>query len=391
MTPGNQSEPETLPQVLDRLESRSATVSLPLQTEKPTIVMDRGIATKENIALLKKRGYPYCLVERRATETDYADEFSTARESFDGFVPRPDRPDEGVFLKKLLLPLPGDEAAEGASSPSDNPEIARLLVLSEAQKAKEEAMDTLKETRFLKELTAMRDRIAKSPAKQDAILRRLSRLEGRYPSVAKYYKILVHPMPPESPAPPAKPSRRRREKPPAPVRVDRIAWEKKPERETRKKTTGAYVIETTHTELSPSAIWSLYTSLTHVEDAFRSLKTDLGLRPVHHQTADRSRAHLFLSVLAYFLLSDIEARLQDKGDTRSWTRVREVLSTHVRQTVTGTDPHTRFLHETRLSSTPEPEQKALYKTLGVKNPLPEIKKRKALPTTVPLKNSLDLE
>jgi len=201
--------------------------------------------------------------------------------------------------------------------------------------------------------------------------------------VAKYYKILVHQMPEEAPPSPAKPSRRGREKPPAPVRVDRIEWEKKPERETRNKTTGVYVIETSHTELSPSGIWSLYTSLTHLEDAFRSLKIDLGLRPVHHQNADRSRAHLFLSVLAYFLLSDIEARLQAKGDTRSWARVREVLSTHVRQTVTGTDPHTRFFAREPSVFDSGAGAKGALQDPGVKDPLPKIKTRKALPTAAP--------
>jgi hypothetical protein len=40
----------------------------------------------------------------------------------------------------------------------------------------------------------------------------------------------------------------------------------------------------------------------------------------------------------------------------------------VRQSVSGQDPHTRVTHTVRLSSTPEPAQKALYKVLGIKDP-----------------------
>ena len=78
--------------------------------------------------------------------------------------------------------------------------------------------------------------------------------------------------------------------------------------------------------------------------------------------------HLFVSVLAYHLLADIECRLREANDTRSWSTIRSLLETHVRITVSGTDPHTGRIHETRLSSKPEKEQKALYDRLKVKDP-----------------------
>jgi len=49
----------------------------------PTIVMDRGIATDENIKLLQGMEYPYVAIERRAAEKDYLDEFEKARENFE--------------------------------------------------------------------------------------------------------------------------------------------------------------------------------------------------------------------------------------------------------------------------------------------------------------------
>ncbi|MFZ3170672.1 MAG: hypothetical protein WA118_01595 [Carboxydocellales bacterium] len=49
----------------------------------PTIVMDRGIATKDNIALLKDKEYPYIVVERRAVEQEYLiKEFEAAKETY---------------------------------------------------------------------------------------------------------------------------------------------------------------------------------------------------------------------------------------------------------------------------------------------------------------------
>jgi hypothetical protein len=162
----------------------------------------------------------------------------------------------------------------------------------------------------------------------------------------------------------------------------RIEWEKKPERETRKQTTGTYVIETTHIDLSETEIWSLYMTLTRVEEAFRSLKTDLGLRPVYHQTAERSRSHLFLSVLAYHLLSDIEYRMKEKGDCRRWSSLQETLSTHMRLGIIGQDPHTKIDHTIRLSSQPEPEHKKIYRILGIKDETPRIRTKKT-PKEVP--------
>jgi len=46
-------------------------------------VMDRGIATKTNLELLKAKHYPYIVVERRATEKDYVQEFTLAKDTFD--------------------------------------------------------------------------------------------------------------------------------------------------------------------------------------------------------------------------------------------------------------------------------------------------------------------
>ena len=49
---------------------------------------------------------------------------------------------------------------------------------------------------------------------------------------------------------------------------------------------------------SAEDIWSLYMTLTRVEEAFRCMKSELGTRPIFHQIARRTQAHLSISVLA---------------------------------------------------------------------------------------------
>ena len=154
-------------------------------------------------------------------------------------------------------------------------------------------------------------------------------------------------------------------------RIVDLVWENSPLRQVRKTLTGAYVIETTHTELSASGIWSLYTTLTQVEGAFHALKSDLGVRPVFHQTADRTWAQLFVSVLAYFLLSHIESRFRMAEDTRSW-RIprRETLETYTRVTVSGSDPHSGYHYKIRDFVEPEASHKEIFRILETAWPHP---------------------
>src|SRR5699024_7427267 len=111
-------------------------------------------------------------------------------------------------------------------------------------------------------------------------------------------------------------------------------------------------------------VWQLYTTLTKIEDAFRSLKSDLGMRPVYHQLAERTKGHLFISVLAYHLLISIEFQLKEKGDHRSWSTIKKQLSTHQRSTVILTDEKDQ-IHHIRVSGTSEESHNEIYQLLGI--------------------------
>lgn len=335
---GNQSESETLSDILKRLyESDEPDLFGHI---RPTIVMDRGIATKDNITLLKEKKHPYIVVERRAVEKDYVEEFVNAKSSFQRVdqqvgadLSQEATVSDAVFVKKL----PWEDGC-------------RVLCVSEARERKEMAMDTLKEERFLKDLTALQTTVTKGNIKLlEKVGERLGRLKERYPSIARHYEIQF-----ELDADQKK--------------VTTITWTKKPTRSERSTLTGCYVIETSHQELLPEEVWRLYTTLTQVEYAFRSLKTDLGVRPVHHQLAERTRGHLLISVLAYHLLICIEHQLRENNDHRRWSTIRKQLSTHQRNTVILTDEHDQ-IHHIRVSGKLEIIHQEIYQLLDITDPL----------------------
>ena len=322
---GNQSEPETLNDVLERFE-KSHPNQLPLF--KPTLIMDRGIATKSNLLAIKEKGYDYVVIQRRAAEKDYIQEFKNIQSTFDCIDGR----QESVFVKKL--PVKEDETS------------CEVLCWSEGREAKEQAMDEKKEQHFIQDLTKLKQSIKKGYLKErKKIEQRVGKIKTRYSAIAQYYQINLVVNEKEKTA------------------TD-ITWEQKVTRKQRKTLTGCYVIETSHANKTAEEIWHLYMTLTQVESAFKSLKTDLGLRPVFHQLAHRTKAHLFISVLAYHLLSFVELSLREHGDHRHWGTLRSTLSTHQRSTIIFTDEQ-NDIHHIRISGTPETIHRDIYKNLGI--------------------------
>jgi transposase len=72
--------------------------------------------------------------------------------------------------------------------------------------------------------------------------------------------------------------------------------------------------------------------LTDLEAVFRSLKGELGLRPIFRSKEERSDGHLFISVLAYQFVQVIRQRLRAHGIHESWSGLREVLAVQRRVT-----------------------------------------------------------
>jgi len=74
---------------------------------------------------------------------------------------------------------------------------------------------------------------------------------------------------------------------------------------------GRYLLRTNLVGRDPAEMWKFYTQLVHVEEAFKALKGDLGIRPIHHQKEKRIEAHIFVAFLAYALHVTLRRRLRD--------------------------------------------------------------------------------
>ena len=104
--------------------------------------------------------------------------------------------------------------------------------------------------------------------------------------------------------------------------------------------------------------------LTDLESVFRSLKTDLGLRPVCHQIDRRVEGHLFISVLAYHFVHLPRLQFKREGINDSWQTLREALATQRRVTTTLQRRDGRTVH-VRQATRPEPRHHRLATVIGL--------------------------
>lgn len=130
---------------------------------------------------------------------------------------------------------------------------------------------------------------------------------------------------------------------------------------------GRYLLRTNLTGHDPDQLWTFYVQLTEVEQAFKELKHDLAVRPIHHQLESRVEAHIFVAFLAYCLQVTLKAQLKQlaKGLTP-----REVLDKFKTIQMVDVRVPTADGRELVLSryTQPEPEHRALLDLLHLKLP-----------------------
>ena len=307
---GNVSEAGTLKTMLEGLSAKPGAV----------VVMDAGIATEVNLAWLKEHGYRYVVVSRKRTrqfDPEQATEVLTAGQT-PVHVQRVQAPDSGEVL---------------------------LYCYSPARAEKDKAIDTKKAERFEAELQKIAAGLAKQRGTKDAgkIRERIGRLKERYARAAQHYAIEFA-----------------LDK--AGQKVTAITWSKNPKPGSAATHPGVYCLRTTLTEPDGAALWRIYSMLTTLESVFRSLKTDLGLRPVYHHMQRRVEGHLFISVLAYYAVHTLRQRLKAEGIGNSWETLRNTLSSQVRITATLQRRDGRTVH-VRKASRPEPAQQRIHAAL----------------------------
>ena len=316
---GNVSEPKTLEAMIDDLSiSDRGEGSL----FKPTIILDAGIATEDNIEWLKGEEYRYIVVSRKKKTAIPPDVSMVA-------VKQDDR-DQTVLVEA------------GLSKNKDADEL-ELYCHSVDKEKKEEGIKNKFQERFEFELMKARNALdLKNGTKRyDKVLERIGRLKERYRSVARGYKIAV-------------------EKDRETDKAKDIKWSRK---ETE-KTSGVYCLRTNREDLDVQQIWDIYTMLTDIEDAFRCMKSELGLRPIHHQKEVRCDGHIFITVIAYHLMHTIRHKLRHRSVRFCWTTIRRQLSTHVRTTTTMKREDNKVIR-IRKSSKAEPVHEVIYDALNL--------------------------
>jgi len=127
---------------------------------------------------------------------------------------------------------------------------------------------------------------------------------------------------------------------------------------------GVYCLRTNQAEWDETTLWHTYTMLTDLEAVFRSLKSELGLRPIYHHKSKRVDGHLFIAVLAYHLVHTRRIQLKAQGIHLSWESLRNQLAGQERVTVVLHREDGQIYH-IRKATRPEPHQQILYNALGL--------------------------
>jgi transposase len=315
--PGNVSEPGTLREFLQEFKIEGEG-QLPLPSELPTVVIDAGVGTENNLKLIREEGFHYISVSRSRPK---------------------EIPQEGLVVIKE------DKNSTIKAKRLDHNGEVILYCESSARARKEESMKAHFQKHFEDGLRSIAASLSKSRGvkRYDKVMERLGRLRERYPTIARFYRIDVRE---ESGI------------------VGEITWDIKQEEELRMRFSGSYYLRSDRSDLDEKELWSLYMMLTFVEESFRCLKSELGLRPVYHRRDHRMEGHLFITVLAYHLLASIQRELRKKGISHRWSTIRMRLSTQMRVTASLTNNNGERIH-IRQTTDPEPFHLEIYRALGL--------------------------
>lgn len=311
---GNVSEASTLSKMLDALP---VCAQLPLGVP-PTVVMDAGIATEANLALIRSRGMDYVCVSRAKSWPVPDGEMSLIRTGPGGTV-------QGIRLEK-------------------DGEVV-LYCESTGRSAKEQSMRDRLQKRFEEGLAAIKESLTKKGGQRsyDKVLERVGKLRNRCTSVARFYEVTVEQ---------------------SGDQAGDISWSIQNEEGLRARFCGGYFVRTSRKDFDEVGLWSLYMTLTLVEASFRSLKSDLGLRPMYHRIDRRLEGHLFISICAYHLMAAIQRKLRKDGLVHSWEVIRMRMAPQCRVTAAMTNDKGERIH-IRQTTEPESFHAEVYRSLGI--------------------------
>jgi transposase len=305
---GNTADSTTLSDFLERIEQRYGRA-------KRIWVMDRGVPTEESLAQMRRIGASYLVGTPKGRLSRLEQDFLGEPWA---------RVRDGVRVKRL--------ATE---------EDIYVLAQSDARIDKERGMRRKRLRRYVDRLQALqRQRLAR-----DALLMKLGAARHDAGRAANLIKI------PKDRAPTASFEFR--------LQRDKL-------RQVRRRE-GRYLLRTNLDSHAPEQLWRFYIQLTEVEQAFKELKHDLAVRPIHHQNESRIEAHIFVAFLAYCLQVTLKARLRTLA---TGITPREVIAKFKTMQMVDVRIPTTDGRELVLSryTQPEAEQRMLLEQLRLRLP-----------------------
>jgi transposase len=326
---GNTHDATTVRTIVATMEARHGTVG-------KVWIMDRGMASAENIDWLRESGRRYIIGTPKSELRKWAPALAEKTQW------REIR--EGIEVKLCAAP-------EGAQE-------TFILCRSKDRIEKEKAMHVRFSARIEQALVKLQGRIgkAKKPLNRDAINRQIGRLLQRNQRAAARFGIELKDA--DTPAGCILE---------VSIRQDFDQWAALSE--------GAYVLRSNVTEWSDEKLWKAYIQLTQAEAAFRIQKDQLSIRPIWHQREDRVQAHILVCFLAFVLWKTLELWQERAGLGNSpRTLLEELARIQAHDVILPTHSHGEI--RLRCVTQPDAAQAALLDRLGIVLPkrirVPEI-------------------
>ena len=268
---GNTSEQKTLRPFLDRIENTYGKA-------RRVWVMDRGIPTEATLAHMRERGVSYLVGTPKGRINKH---------------------------EKMWLDLPWQQVRDSVQVKlyAHENELY-VLARSDGRQVKEIAIRRKRLARLLRKLRAMR----RSLPSRDQLLLRIGAARKEAGRSFGFVKLVL----PEAGQAVTRASFH--------FRVDKTKLKQAQHRD------GHYLLRSNLISEDPAVLWTRYIQLTNIEGAFRSLKSDLGLRPIYHRKEARVEAHIFVAFLAYCLQVTLKNRLQIHAPGLTPTAVLEKLA-----------------------------------------------------------------
>ena len=272
--PGNTADCTTLRSFLAKIESMYG------RAER-IWVMDRGIPTKATLQEMRSQGVHYLVGTPRSMLSSVAAELAGKDWSdlHDGMRVKLIERGQGIDQELFVLAKSDDRAA------------------------KEQAM----RRRRFKKLARGLHTLRKRDVDRDTLIARLAVLKKDAGLVARCIDITV---------------------PKSNEQVTRSTFNYKLNGEKFKRMIqrdGAYLLRSNLTATDPQQLWKMYMQLVQIEAAFKSLKSELNIRPIFHYVEPRVEAHVLIAFLGYCLLATLKMRLEPHAPGLSPRSVLEIL------------------------------------------------------------------